>query len=72
MALLRTPSVFQGIMKIQDYEAILRAVERALEVCEQSTGFMDQMHREICDNLQSTRDLLVRIIGSKRPGTQSP
>ena len=59
-------------MKIKDYEAILSAVERALAVCQQSTGFMDQMHREICENLQTTRDLLLRIIGSQRPGIQSP
>lgn len=55
------------IMKIQDYKTILSAVERALEVCDQSSGFMDEMHREICENLRETRIILVRLIGSMGP-----
>ena len=52
-------------MNIQDYKAILRAVEQALEVCDQSSGFMEQVHREMCDELRTIRGRLRRMISAK-------
>jgi len=54
-------------MKIHEYKAILSAVERALEVCEQSSDFMDQVHREICEQLKATHTQLRQLIESQRP-----
>lgn len=51
-------------MKIQDYKAMLRAVEQALEVCDQSSGFMDEVHRKICQDLRETRARLLRLLGT--------
>jgi hypothetical protein len=51
-------------MKIQDYKAMLRAVEQALEVCDQSTGFMDEIHRKICEDLRDARARLLRLVGT--------
>lgn len=51
-----------SIMKKEDYQMMLIAVNRALEVCEQSSGFMDQVHREICENLKETKLLLLRVM----------
>lgn len=49
-------------MKTQDYQAILRAIEQALEVCDQSSGFMDQVHRDMCEELRSIRGRLRHLI----------
>jgi hypothetical protein len=51
-------------MKAKDYTTILRAIEQALEVCDNSTGFMDEMHLKICQELRETRARLIRIMGS--------
>lgn len=51
-------------MKIQDYKTMLRAVEQALEVCDQSSGFMDEVHRKICQDLRETRARLLRLLGT--------
>ena len=50
-------------MKTQDYQAMLRAIEQALEVCDRS-GFMDETHGEICQNLRETRSRLLDLIKS--------
>lgn len=56
-------------MKIQDYRRMLRAVEEALEVCDQSSGFMDEVHRKICENLKETRLRLQRLLATEKiPG----
>lgn len=56
-------------MKIQDYRTMLLAVEQALEVCDQSTGFMDEMHRKICEDLRDARARLMRLVGkTPKPG----
>jgi hypothetical protein len=52
-------------MKTQDYKAILRAIEQAIEVCDQSSGFMDQVHREMCEELRIIRGRLRALIGSQ-------
>ena len=54
--------VFGRVMKIQDYQAMLRAIDEALEVCDQSSGFMEQIHREICSELRTARDRLLGLI----------
>lgn len=51
-------------MKTKDYRAILQAIEKALEVCDQSSEFMDDMHLDICRELRATRARLLRLIGS--------
>jgi hypothetical protein len=59
-------------MKIQEYETMLRAVEQALEVCHKSSGFMDKVHREICENLSATRDRLLALIRTPHSSSRSP
>jgi hypothetical protein len=59
-------------MNIQDYKAILRAVEQALEVCDQSSGFMDQAHREMYEELRSIRGRLRRLIGASEETALKP
>lgn len=55
-------------MKIEDYQKMLRSVEQALEVCDQSTGFMDEIHRKICEDLRTARARLIGLVGvSPRP-----
>ena len=51
-------------MKTKDYTTILRAVEQALEVCDQSSGFMDEVHLKICQDLRETRARLIRLLGN--------
>jgi len=51
-------------MKTQDYKTMLRAVEQALEVCDQSTRFMDEIHRKICEDLRAARARLLRLVGT--------
>ena len=56
-------------MKTQDYQAMLRAVDQALDVCDRSTGFMDEVHRKICQDLRETRARLIQLLGtSSNPG----
>jgi hypothetical protein len=52
-------------MKTQDYKEILRAIEEAIEVCDQSTGFMDQVHRDMCEELRTIRSRLHRLINTQ-------
>ena len=54
-------------MKTNDYIAMLRAVESALEICSKSTGFMDAVHRKICEELHDARDRLLTLINSAGP-----
>ena len=49
-------------MKIEQYKAMLRAVEKALEVCDESTGFMEAAHRDICGDLRMARERLLHLI----------
>jgi hypothetical protein len=51
-------------MEIQDYKKMLGAVEQALEVCDQSTGFMDEIHRKICEDLRDAHTRLIRLISA--------
>lgn len=51
-------------MKTQDYKAILRAIENAIEICDQSSGFMDQVHREMCEELRLIRGRLRQLISN--------
>lgn len=64
MAPLWSFAVFCRAMKMQDYRTMLRAVEQALEVCDQSSGFMDEIHRKICEDLRETRARLLRLLGN--------
>ena len=43
---------------------MLRAIEQALEVCDRQSGFMDEIHREICQRLREARARLLRLIGT--------
>jgi hypothetical protein len=49
-------------MNIEQYQAMLRAVEKALEVCDESPGFMEQAHRDICSDLRVARERLLHLI----------
>ena len=53
-------------MKTQDYQAILHAIEQAIEVCDQSSGFMDQAHHDMCRDLRTIRDRLRSLIGAPK------
>jgi hypothetical protein len=50
-------------MKIDDYRSILRAVEQALRICDESAGSMDKTHQDICAELRTTRARLHQLIG---------
>lgn len=52
-------------MRKQDYKAILRSIEQAIEVCDQSSGFMDQIHLEMCEELRTLRSRLSRLISAE-------
>jgi hypothetical protein len=48
-------------MKTKDYKVMLRAVEQALEICDNSTGFMEKIHQDICEGLRATRARLLQL-----------
>jgi len=50
-------------MKPNDYKSILAAIEKALAVCDESGGFMDAVHRKICEDLHDARRQLLRLMG---------
>lgn len=50
-------------MNTDDYRSILRAVEQAILICDESSGAMDRTHRDICEELRATRTRLRRLIG---------
>ena len=54
-------------MKIDDYRSMLRAVEKAIEICDESPGVMDEAHLDICRELRITRTRLRRLIGLSDP-----
>ncbi|HEX2852499.1 MAG TPA: hypothetical protein VHO24_04615 [Opitutaceae bacterium] len=64
VAPLRAGVVCAAQMKNQDYRTMLRAVEQALEICDQSTGLMDEIHRKICEDLRDARARLLRLVGT--------
>ena len=41
---------------------MLRSVEQAIQVCDESEGLMDKIHLEICRELRETRARLKRLI----------
>ena len=49
-------------MRKDDYTAMLQAVERALQICRESLGKMDEAHRRICADLQDARDRLRSLL----------
>ena len=49
-------------MKTQDYKAILRALEQAIEICDRASGFMDEAQCEICAELRATHGRLVHLV----------
>ena len=53
-------------MTTEDYRAMLDAIERALAICHDSLGKMDDAHRKICDDLRDARDRLLGLL--KLPG----
>lgn len=64
---LRARVVYRAAMKTTDYQAILRSVEQAIEVCDQSSGFMDQVHREMCEELRAIRGKLHVLLRAAGP-----
>jgi hypothetical protein len=52
-------------MNVEQYKAMLRAVEQALNVCDQSVGFMDEVQREVCQDLRAVRVRLLALIDSE-------
>jgi hypothetical protein len=54
-------------MKIDDYQSILRAVEQAIQICDESGGVMDKAHQDICAELRTTRARLRRLISQDTP-----
>jgi hypothetical protein len=55
-------------MKKQDYKAILRALDQAIEICDQSSGFMDETHHKICEELRAVRGRLLSLGGPSDQG----
>ena len=51
------------LMKTDDYRAILHAVEQAIVICDQSTGMVDRIHQDICEELRATRARLRLLMG---------
>jgi hypothetical protein len=51
-------------MKRDEYKKLLEAVEKALHICDHSTGFMDAVHQKICDDLREARNMLRNVIGA--------
>jgi recombinational DNA repair protein RecR len=51
-------------MKKENYKLMLRSVEQAVKVCDESHGFMDAEQRAICESLKRARELLIRMVGS--------
>jgi hypothetical protein len=49
-------------MKIDDYRSILRAVEQAIQICDDSAKSMDKTHQDICAELRITRARLHQLI----------
>lgn len=58
------PLVERRDMKPIDYKTILASIEQALAICDQSEGFMDAVHRKICEDLHDARTQLIRLMGS--------
>ena len=52
-------------MKKQDCEAMLRSIEQAIAVCDQSPGLLDDFHLEICKELRATKRRLLAFIECK-------
>ena len=52
-------------MKKQDYQAILHSIEQAIAVCDHSSGFMDQIHLDVCRELRATKVRLLRLMGAE-------
>jgi len=50
-------------MNTQDYQAMLRAIDDAIAVCDQASGSMDDVQREMCAELRNVRAQLRRLIG---------
>ncbi|MEO6005163.1 MAG: hypothetical protein ABIZ04_18345 [Opitutus sp.] len=57
----------ETLMKIDDYRSMLRAVEKAIEICDESPGGLDEAHLEICRELRITRMRLRRLIALSDP-----
>ena len=60
----RTHGQWYGLqeMKIDDYRSILRAVEQAIQICDESAKSMDKTHQDICAELRITRARLHQMI----------
>lgn len=58
-------------MKPHDYKSILAAIEKALAVCDESGGFMDAVHRKICEDLHDARRQLLRLMGQSNQSDAS-
>ena len=57
-------------MKLEDCKSMLRSVEHAIQVCDESSGVMDKIHLEICRELRETRQRLKRLMAQmEREGT---
>lgn len=54
------------LVKKTDYKAMLRSVENALEICRESSGFMDEVHRKICEDLRAAHTRLQELMGGAR------
>lgn len=61
-------------MKSTDYKTILAAIEKALAICDGSEGFMDAVHRKICEDLHDARSQLLKLMESNSgsPKTARP
>lgn len=52
-------------MKPTDYKSILAALEKALAICDGSVGYLDAVHRRICDDLHDAHDQLLKLMSSQ-------
>ena len=57
-----------AVMNIEQYKTMLGAVEQALKVCDKSVGYLDEIQREICQNLRVVHARLLGLIDSTRHG----
>jgi hypothetical protein len=70
---LNQPRAHRSVRPVKaiEYKSMLNAVEKALQICDDSSGFMDEVHRKICEELRVVRARLLRAMESL-PDTEAP
>lgn len=63
---LRSGGIVRRVMESTDYKSILAAVEKALKICDESVGYMDAIHRKICEDLHDARRQLLKLMNAQK------